>query len=266
MNTLTPVVLAVAGSDPMSGAGIQADLKTAAALGGYCCTVITALTAQNSRGLSGVWPVSPGQLQAQFRAVMDDLRPGAIKVGMLPNAALVDCLAHLLAEYADIPVVLDPVLKATGGGCLMDDSVRDFSAALLPRITLLTPNLDEAAWLLGCPLARSESDMRDQAAALVTLGAGAVLLKGGHLPGSRAVDLLVDDRGTCERFDSVKLAVANNHGTGCTLATAIATGLAAGKPLSESVRCAKHYIQQAIANADQLALVKNNGPLQHFFN
>lgn len=265
MNTQIPVVLAIAGSDPLGGAGLQADIKTAAALGGYCCTVTTALTAQNSRGVSAVWPVAPEQLRAQFSAVTEDITPGAIKVGMLGNAALITELANLLRAQPKVPVVLDPVLAATAGGDLLSNGSGELVTQLLPRVTLLTPNLHEASRLLNCPPARDESDMLVQAKALREMGPRAVLIKGGHLASSRAIDILVSETNTVQRFESPRLAARNTHGTGCTLATAIATGLAAGHALPVAVACAKRFIQQAIAHADSLNLVAKNGPLQHFF-
>lgn len=264
MNKPTPVVLSVAGSDPMSGAGIQADIKTAAALQGYCCAVITAITAQNSRGVDAVWPTSVEQLEAQFRAVMTDLTPGAIKVGMVASTALLNRLRQLLEEFAPIPVVIDPVLKATAGDTRLGDAKLDLRD-LFPLATVITPNLDEASYYLGRSAAKDLDEMQQQARDLLALGSEAVLLKGGHMAQSDAPDVLAQRDGSIKVYREGRVMTAHTHGTGCTLSTAIAVGLAAGKPLEDVVANAKLFVSQALANAQSLALVPSNGPLQHFF-
>ena len=253
-------VLIVAGSDSGGGAGIQADIKTVTALGGYAATAITALTAQNTLGVHGVLPVPPAFLRLQIDCVLDDLGADAVKTGMLDTAALIETTADCLRRRSDMPLVLDPVMVAKGGQRLLqDDAVATLKRLLLPLATLLTPNLPEAEALAGTRITHVAA-MRHAAEALLTLGVPAVLLKGGHLPGDTVVDLLVTEDG-CEEFAAPRIHTRHTHGTGCTLASAIATGLAQGKTLREAVVRGRDYVRRAIAAAPGLG--QGAGPLDH---
>ena len=262
----TPAIaLTIAGSDSSGGAGIQADLKTFAALGVYGASAITALTAQNTTGVQGVQIVPPEFVAAQMASVLADLRVGAIKTGMLANAAVIEAVVGGLIAVPRIPVVVDPVMVATSGDPLLSpDAVATMKAALIPRATLITPNLPEAAALTGTPLATSEDEARIQLAALARLGAGAVLLKGGHGTGDEAVDLLhIGDR--IVRIAGPRIPTRNTHGTGCTLSAAIAACLALGDDLERAVRRAKSYLVQAIAAGADASIGRGHGPVDHIF-
>lgn len=253
-----PRVLTVAGSDSGGGAGIQADLKTMLALGAHGMSVITAVTAQNSLGVQGAWELPAAAVRAQYRSVVDDIGVQAVKTGMLGSAELVEAVAELIGG-TDVPAVVDPVGVSKHGDPLLAatalDSVR---GRLLPVATVVTPNLDEVAQLTGVRVA-SESGMREAAAALLAYGPAWVLIKGGHLPGD-AVDLLTD--GTREHWlRSPRLDNRHTHGTGCTLASAIAVGLARGRSVPEAVAAAKEYITGAIAGG--FALGDGIGPVDH---
>jgi hydroxymethylpyrimidine/phosphomethylpyrimidine kinase len=258
-----PIAVTIAGSDSGGGAGIQADLKTFAALGVYGACVITGLTAQNTKGVFAVHEVPADFIAAQMDAVFSDLKVGAVKIGMLGNAAAIDTVAAGLARHRQHNVVLDPVMAATSGEKLLRADAIDALRKLIPRASLLTPNLPEAASLLDTSIARDESEMRAQAQKLLALGAGAVLIKGGHDSGPESVDLLVTASGTT-RFDAPRIATSNTHGTGCTLASAIAAALAKGQELGKAVRDAKAYISAAIAAADRLEIGSGHGPVHHF--
>lgn len=258
-----PVALSIAGSDSGGGAGIQADLKTFAALGVYGASVITALTAQNTHGVVAIHEVPAEFVTAQLDAVFDDFTVGAIKIGMLGNAAVIDAVATGLTRHQGRNIVVDPVLAATSGETLLRTDAMGALRKLIAMSRLLTSNIPEAATLLGVPAARDEAEMRAQAERLLTLGAGAVLIKGGHAAGRDSIDLLVDAHG-CERFAAPRIATKNTHGTGCTLASAVAAGLAKGLALSEAVRQAKHYVHAAITAADRLDVGAGRGPLHHF--
>lgn len=256
------IALTIAGSDSGGGAGIQADLKTFAALGVYGASVITALTAQNTLGVQGVHPVPPDFVAAQLSSVLSDLDVRAIKIGMVGDVAVIDRLADMLAAVA-IPVVLDPVMVAASGDRLVsDEAVALLRERLFGVATIVTPNLPEAGVLLGRPAARSEAEMDEQAAALAERGP-AVLLKGGHMAGAESVDILRMGAST-ERLTSPRTATRNTHGTGCTLSSAIAAHLARGASLADAVRSAKAYISGAIAAADRLDVGHGHGPVHHF--
>ncbi|MFF0224635.1 bifunctional hydroxymethylpyrimidine kinase/phosphomethylpyrimidine kinase [Streptomyces sp. NPDC004629] len=253
-----PRVLTVAGSDSGGGAGIQADLKTMLALGAHGMSVITAVTAQNSLGVQGAWELPAAAVRAQYRSVVDDIGVQAVKTGMLASAELVETVAKLIGG-TDAPAVVDPVGVSKHGDPLLAatalDSVR---TALLPVATVVTPNLDEVAQLTGVRVA-SESGMREAAAALLAYGPAWVLIKGGHLPGD-AVDLLTD--GSREHWlRAPRLDNRHTHGTGCTLASAIAVGLAQGRSVPEAVAAAKEYVTGAIAGG--FALGDGIGPVDH---
>ena len=257
------IALTIAGSDSGGGAGIQADLKAFSALGAYGASVITALTAQNTRAVSMVEPASPTMIAAQMTAVFDDLDVRAVKLGMVGGAEAIATVAQGLAGR-DLPIVLDPVMVAKSGDRLLPESALDaLRNNLLPRATVLTPNLPEAADLLGCAVAETEAEMTRQAKALRAMGAKAVLLKGGHGAGADCVDLLVTNGGI-SRLSAPRLATRNTHGTGCTLSAAIAAGLAQGMGLEAAVKRAHGYLQSAISAADRLQVGSGHGPVHHF--
>ena len=257
-------VLSIAGSDPSGGAGIQADLKTFGALGGYGMAAITALTAQNTRGVFGIVPVAPEFVAAQVEAILADIRVDAIKIGMVGSAAVAETLGRLLVAHPTIPVVVDPVLAATSGDAL---AARDVGAAtmrhLAPRATLLTPNLDEAAALADLSVAADVAAMENTGRALLTQGANAVLVKGGHLASFEAIDVLCTAMG-CKRFAGPRIATKNTHGTGCTLSAAVALFLAQRLDLPEAIAHAKAWLEAALASADALTVGGGHGPVDHF--
>jgi hydroxymethylpyrimidine/phosphomethylpyrimidine kinase len=261
--TPTPIALTIAGSDSSGGAGIEADLKTFAAFGVYGACVITALTAQNTKGVFAIHEVPGDFIAAQINAVFSDLAIGAAKLGMLAHAAAIDVVAAALDRYRPANVVLDPVMAASSGERLLQQGAIRRLRELIRRVHLVTPNLPEAAALLDAPLARDENEMRAQAEKLLALGAGAVLIKGGHGDGPQSVDILVGAEGAL-RLAAPRLATRNTHGTGCTLAAAITAGLANGLALEEAVKQAKDYVTAAIAAADRLAVGSGRGPLHHF--
>ena len=254
-------VLIVAGSDSGGGAGIQADIKAVTALAGFAMTAVTALTAQDTLGVHAVHPVPPAFLRLQMECVLADLGADAIKTGMLGDAATVELVASVLAEHArGIPVVVDPVMVAKGGASLLSaDAVAHVKRVLLPLAALLTPNLPEAEILAGMAIP-DEAAMHHAAEALLTLGVPAVLLKGGHLPGEEGVDLLATTEGTLA-FRAPRIASRHTHGTGCTLASAAAAGLAQGMGLRDAVARARAYVRAAIAAAPGYGA--GHGPLNH---
>lgn len=260
----TPIALTIAGSDSGGGAGIQADLKTFSALGVFGCSAITSLTAQNTQGVQGVWPVPPDFVRKQIHSVLVDIPVGAIKTGMLATVDIIHAVADGLGDYADIPVVVDPVMVATSGDRLLaEDAIQALISRLLPRAALITPNLFEAAALLNDVPAQTQADRLRQAEQLRALGASAVLIKGGHGNEAQADDLLLSDAGM-QIFSAPRLATRNTHGTGCTLASAIAAGLARQLPLPEAVAQAKTYLHQALTRADELHIGQGAGPVHHF--
>ncbi|HEX4260619.1 MAG TPA: bifunctional hydroxymethylpyrimidine kinase/phosphomethylpyrimidine kinase [Acetobacteraceae bacterium] len=254
-------VLAIAGSDSGGGAGVQADIKTIEALGGYAATAITAVTAQNTLGVQGIVGLSPDFIRLQIAAVLDDLGADAIKTGMLVDAATIEAVCVALAARPRPPLVLDPVMVAKGGARLLDpDAVAMLKRRLVPFATLLTPNLPEAEALTGLPIA-DPAAMKHAAEVLLTLGAGAVLLKGGHLPGEIVTDLLATEEHGLLRLSGPRIATRHTHGTGCTLASAVATGLAQGMALADAVRRAHRFVRAAIAAAPGFGA--GHGPLGH---
>ncbi len=260
----TPIAVTIAGSDSGGGAGIQADLKTFSALGVYGASVITALTAQNTKGVTGIHDVPPEFIAKQIDAVFSDLKVNAVKIGMLSQAATIAAVAAGLDRHQKTNVVLDPVMVATSGDRLLaPDAVDALRRLLIPRALIITPNLPEAAALLDTDIAEDENVMRHQARRLLGLGAKAVLLKGGHGSGPESVDLLIDADGD-ERLSVTRVPTKNLHGTGCTLSSAIAAGLAKGFALRDAVRAAKSYVTAAIAAADTLAVGSGHGPVHHF--
>jgi hydroxymethylpyrimidine/phosphomethylpyrimidine kinase len=259
-----PIALTIAGSDPSGGAGVQADLKTFAACGVYGASVITALTAQNTRGVTAVHVVPADFVTAQLDAVFADLDVRAVKTGMLARSDVIAAVVAGLTRWSPPNLVVDPVMIATSGDALLTpDAVVTLRETLLPLARLITPNLPEAATLLGEAVAARESDIERQGRALLALGCGAVLIKGGHGTGVESTDYLFDAHGVA-RFSAPRLATTNTHGTGCTLASAIAAGLAKGADLVSAVRQAKDFVTAAIAAADRLAVGHGHGPVHHF--
>jgi hydroxymethylpyrimidine/phosphomethylpyrimidine kinase len=261
---MTAIALTIAGSDSGGGAGIQADLKTFAALGVYGASVITALTAQNTRGVSGIHDVPADFIASQIDAVFSDLAVNAVKIGMLSRVAAIEAVVAGLERHRAKTIVLDPVMVATSGDRLLTtDAMKALRMTLMPRATVVTPNLPEAAALLDLPIAGGEVEMEAQARGILALGAQSVLIKGGHGTDAESVDLLVDANGVT-RLSARRIATKNTHGTGCTLSSAIAAGLAKGLALHEAVRQAKDYVTAAIAGADTLDVGHGHGPLNHF--
>jgi hydroxymethylpyrimidine/phosphomethylpyrimidine kinase len=254
-------VLIVAGSDSGGGAGIQADIKAVTAMSGFAATAVTALTAQNTRGVHGVVPVVPVFIAQQMEVVLTDIGADAVKTGMLHSAEVIDTVVATLRHHApDVPLVVDPVMVAKGGHrLLLNEAETALRDRLLPMAALLTPNLPEAEVLVGFPV-RDEADMKRAAERLVALGVRAVLMKGGHLEGDRVVDLLFHD-GRVDRFEDARIASRNTHGTGCTLASAVAAGLAQKMGLRDAVARARTYVRDAIARAPGYG--QGHGPLNH---
>ncbi len=258
-------VLTIAGSDSGGGAGIQADLKTFAALGCYGMSAITALTAQNTVGVQSIHAVPAPFLKAQIQSVMDDIGVDALKIGMLHEPAIVDVVAWAIDHYHIDHVVLDPVMVATSGDRLIaQETVQVLVRELFPRVSVVTPNLDEAQLLLGCDIPDAQA-LDAAAQALLALGTPAVLLKGGHLASDEVVDLLVQLNGPTRRLASARIPSRNVHGTGCTLSSAIAAHLALGHGLEEAVVLARSFILNAIAQGAQVGTGQGHGPLNHGF-
>ena len=261
---MTPIAVTIAGSDPSGGAGIQADLKTFSALGVYGASVITALTAQNTRGVQGIHDVPPEFVSQQIDSVFSDLDVKAVKIGMLSRPAVIEAVAAGLDRHQARNVVLDPVMiAASGDPLLVPEAVETLRRVLLPRALLVTPNLPEAAALLGEDVAQTDAAVMGQADRILALGPRAVLIKGGHANGAESVDVLLDHEGFA-RFSSPRIDTRNTHGTGCTLSSAIAAGLAKGLTLREAAGVAKDYIAAAIAASDTLRIGHGHGPVHHF--
>ncbi len=261
---MTAIAVTIAGSDSSGGAGIQADLKTFAALGVYGASVITALTAQNTRGVTAIHDVPGDFIAAQIDAVFSDLAVDAVKVGMLSRSEAIGVVVAGLARHGAKNIVLDPVMVATSGDRLLaPDAVEALRSELIPRALLVTPNLSEAAALTGATPARNETEMEVQAREILALGARNVLIKGGHGSGEESVDLLIG-QGAVIRLAARRVVTNNTHGTGCTLSSAVAAGLARGLDLVAAARTAKAYVTAAIAGADTLHVGHGHGPLHHF--
>ena len=250
-------VLIIAGSDSGGGAGVQADIKTVAALGGYVATAITAITVQDTLGVHEIWPVPPRIVQAQAQAVLADIGADAIKIGMLGDSA--EAVAEILDEWPGISVVLDPVMTAKGGAALADAGLELIRTRLMPMAALFTPNAPEAAALTG-HVVETTDDLRRTGEALLTAGCRAALMKGGHVAGDVIVDLLITPAGET-RFESVRQATRHTHGTGCTLSSACAVGLAQGLELTAAVARARAYVDGAIRQAPGYGA--GAGPLDH---
>jgi len=263
---MTAIALTIAGSDSGGGAGIQADLKTFAALGVYGASVITTLTAQNTQGVAAIHNVPPAFVAAQLDAVFADLAIGAVKLGMLSHADIIEAVARGLTRHKAANIVLDPVMVASSGDKLLaPPAVGALRRLLVPRALVVTPNLPEAATLAGVSPARNEQEMEAQARAILELGARHVLIKGGHGEGEESVDLLIGE-GKVVRLVAQRIVSKNTHGTGCTLSAAVAARLAKGDDIVRAVQVAKEYVTSAIAYADELKVGHGHGPLNHFFD
>lgn len=264
-----PIILSIAGSDCSGGAGIQADIKTISALGGYAASVITAVTVQNTLGVQAVHPLSADLVRAQIKAVMDDLQPQSIKIGMVHNAELVTVIADCIRTYQPEFVVYDPVIISTSGRRLMtEETIQVIKKEIFPLCTLLTPNLSEASLLYGHPISKTD-EMEQAAHDLSHLYHTSILIKGGHLEGKEMCDILYSStsafsESACTFYTHSKIDSRNLHGTGCTLSSAIATYLAYNNSLEEAVSQAKAYISTAINNGKALQIGQGNGPLWHF--
>lgn len=264
--TTIPICLTIAGSDSGGGAGIQADLKTFSALRTYGASVITAITAQNTRAVTAVHDVPADIVGAQIRTVLDDLDVAAIKIGMVSVPATIEAIAEGLKSFSGA-IVLDPVMVAKSGDRLLSEAaIVSLREKLIPLATVLTPNRPEAACLLDVSLATNDDEAEAQGFALLGLGAKAVLMKGGHAEGDTCTDLLIRDGQSTLRLEAPRIATKNTHGTGCTLSSAIAAGLAKGLPLDDALREAHDYLHQAILAADHLRVGSGHGPVQHFHN
>lgn len=260
----TPIAVTIAGSDSGGGAGIQADLKTFSALGVYGASVITALTAQNTVGVQGIHDVPPDFVAQQIDSVFSDLAVKAVKIGMLSQPAVIEAVAAGLRRHGAEVVVLDPVMVAASGDRLLrPEAVETLRQVLIPQALVVTPNLPEAAAILDEPVAADEAAMEGQARRILALGPGAVLVKGGHADGENSTDILVDHEGV-QRFTGRRVATRNTHGTGCTLSSAIAAGLAKGVALRPAVEAAKAYIGAAIGASETLRIGHGHGPVHHF--
>ena len=261
---MTAIAVTIAGSDSGGGAGIQADLKTFSALGVYGASVITALTAQNTLGVQGIHDVPPAFVEQQIDSVFSDLAVDAVKIGMLSQPAIIETVAEGLERHRATQVVLDPVMVAASGDRLLaPQAVNALRQVLLPKALLVTPNLPEAAAILDEPLAQDERAMCRQAERILALGPRAVLVKGGHGTGHESTDILMDAQGV-RRFTAPRIDTRNTHGTGCTLSSAIAAGLAKGLSLDDAIAMAKSFISAAIGASSQLQIGRGHGPVHHF--
>lgn len=260
-------VLTIAGSDCSGGAGIQADIKAISALGGYAASAITAITVQNTCGVTGIHPVPASYVKAQIEAVMTDIKPSAIKIGMINDVEIVKAIAESIKEYKPKFVVFDPVMVSTSGCKLIEDkAIEAIKEELIPLSTIITPNLSEAMVLTG----DSISDAASMTAAgnkILESGCGAVLIKGGHLEGNDMCDVLcIKGENTPYIYTASKISSKNTHGTGCTLSSSIATYLALGETLQEAVRRAKDYVHKGILNGKDVCIGSGHGPLNHFYS
>lgn len=260
---MTAIALTIAGSDSGGGAGIQADLKTFSALGVYGASVITAVTAQNTRGVTAVEDISASMIAAQMRAIFSDLPVNALKIGMVSRSETIAIIAEELAGFAG-PIVVDPVMVATSGDRLLrEDAIETLKARLIPLATIVTPNLPEAALLTSRPLAKNADEMQAQAHEILTLGAKAVLIKGGHGSSIESTDFLITQDETVV-LAAERIETSNDHGTGCTLAAALAAELAKGASLRNASEAAKHYLHAALKAGASLKVGEGRGPVHHF--
>jgi hydroxymethylpyrimidine/phosphomethylpyrimidine kinase len=262
----TPIVLTIAGSDSSGGAGIQADIKAISATGGYACSVITAITAQNTQSVNAIFPIPIEYVAKQLDAVFMDLNIVAVKIGMLADIDIIKMIAKKIKMYRPQFVVVDPVMVATSGDLLLPRSATNIlKSELFPLADLITPNMPEAAALIGEQLPLNIANMNQVIEQLRALTPNAILLKGGHIvTNERSIDLLITQQ-TVEQFSSARIDTQNTHGTGCTLSSAIASYLAQGNNLQRATFLAKKYISLAIEHADELSIGHGHGPVNHFF-
>ena len=260
-------VLTIAGSDCSGGAGIQADIKAISALGGYAASAITAITVQNTCGVTGIHPVPASYVKAQIEAVMTDIKPSAIKIGMINDVEIVKAIAESIKKYKPKFVVFDPVMVSTSGCKLIEDkAIEAIKEELLPLSTIITPNLSEAMVLTGDSISDAVS-MTAAGNKILKSGCGAVLIKGGHLEGNDMCDVLcIKEGNTPYIYTASKISSKNTHGTGCTLSSSIATYLALGETLQEAVRKAKDYVHKGILNGKDVCIGSGHGPLNHFYS
>lgn len=254
-------LLVIAGSDSSGGAGIQADIKTATALGVYAMTAVTSVTVQNTQGVHAIHPIPANIVRAQIVSVLEDIGADAIKIGMLGSSEVIRAVAQTLVTYArGIPLVVDPVMEAKGGASLLEDEAANtLMVSLFPLATIITPNAPEAARLTGLPV-ETVADCVQAGQSLLATGVQSVLVKGGHLEGETVTDVLIS-QDSAQRLTAPRLKTTSTHGTGCTLASAIAVGLAQGLPLIDSIRRARSYVQEAIRTAPGFG--HGHGPLNH---
>lgn len=262
------ISLTIAGSDSGGGAGIQADIKAMSATGSFACSVITALTAQNTQGVSAIHPVPQSFVEDQLESIFSDMKVDAVKIGMLSDADTILMIAQILKKYQPKAVILDPVMVATSGDVLLESqAISSLVNHLIPLADLITPNLYEAQVLLGRDLnafPKSNAELESTANALLSLGSQGVLLKGGHMDTQDSTDVWVTEN-QIEYFSKTRVVTTNTHGTGCTLSSAITSYLAQGLSMSESIRKAKEYISQALVAAKNYQLGQGSGPVDHFF-
>ena len=260
-------VLTIAGSDCSGGAGIQADIKAISALGGYAASAITAITVQNTCGVTGIHPVPASYVKAQIEAVMTDIKPLTIKIGMINDVEIVKAIAESIKEYKPKFVVFDPVMVSTSGCKLIEDkAIEAIKEELIPLSTIITPNLSEATVLTGDSISDATS-MTTAGNKILESGCGAVLIKGGHLEGNDMCDVLcIKGENTPYIYTASKISSKNTHGTGCTLSSSIATYLALGETLQEAVRKAKDYVHKGILNGKDVCIGSGHGPLNHFYS
>ena len=262
-----PSVLTIAGSDCSGGAGIQADIKTISALGAYAASAITAITVQNTCGVEAIYPIPSAIVAGQIKAVLSDIRPNAIKIGMVNETEIIQCIVDCLHEFKPQHVVFDPVMVSSSGRKLIDfKAIEVLKRELIPEITLITPNLDEAEVLTGHQVTTVD-DMKIAANEILSYGCKAVLIKGGHLTGINMTDVLrIQSIDTPFIFTSQQIHSHNTHGTGCTLSSAIATYLALGESIEKSVEKAKNYLYEGLRTGKDIHLGEGHGPLNHFYN
>ncbi len=261
-----PSVMTIAGFDGSGGAGIQADIKTFSALGCYATSVLTALPVQNTTGVRKIYPVPVKAVSDQIEAVLDDIFPQAVKIGMVHTPQLVEAIVTALGRYPKMPVVFDPVMVATSGHRLIEEeTIATITEKLFPVADIITPNMDEASLLAGMDVNTLE-DMRTAGEKILTYGCKNILLKGGHQDSPTVTSLFFDENGRQHAFETEKLATVNTHGSGCTLSSAVAAYLARGETLYDAVALAQHYVFEAISSGKDVITGKGNGPLNHFFN
>lgn len=261
-----PSVMTIAGFDGSGGAGIQADIKTFSALGCYATSVLTALPVQNTTGVRKIYPIPVEAVSDQIEAVLDDIFPQAVKIGMVHTPQLVEAIVTTLRKYPKIPIVFDPVMVATSGDRLIEEeTITAITEKLFPIADLITPNMDEASILAGTDVKTLE-EMRTAGEKILIYGCKNILLKGGHQESSTVTSLLFDETGRQYSFETEKLATVNTHGSGCTLSSAIAAYLARGEALYDAVMLAQDYVFEAISSGKDVVTGKGNGPLNHFFN